>query len=153
MGWIMTVFKKLNLGCGFSRMPPVDGWVNIDIDVRFNPDIVRDLSRGLPFENGTCDKVLASHIIEHFVPADVIFLIQECQRVLVPGGILMITVPLGVAPDLTHESFFHEFTFDNLLVQKYNWSLSKLILISKVFVDVPAPENYRMMTVTFEKVK
>lgn len=149
----MTTYKKLNLGCGYSRMPPADGWVNIDIDSRFKPDIVRDLTRGLPFEDQTCDRILASHVLEHFVPADVIFLLQECQRVLIPEGYLEIVVPLGVAPDLTHESFFAEYTFDNLLIQKYNWSLSKFIITSKHFVDVPAPENYRYMCVKLTKVK
>ena len=149
----MTTYKKLNLGCGYSRLAPSSEWVNIDIDARFQPNLVRDLRRGLPFEDGTCDVVLASHILEHFIPSDVIFINQESQRVLIVGGVFNIVVPLGVAPDLTHESFFHEYTFENLLIQKYNWALTQLVIKNKSFVDVPAPENYRFMSITMEKVK
>ena len=54
--------RKLNLGCGYNKK---DGWINIDNDETVNPDIVRDLTRGLPFDDNSFDTVICTHTIEH----------------------------------------------------------------------------------------
>ncbi len=49
-----------------------------------------DLNEGIPFENSDFDVVLGGHIFEYVY--DSRRLIEECARVLRPGGVLLITV-------------------------------------------------------------
>jgi len=84
---------KLNLGCGNKRK---DGWVNIDCVKTEATDIVRDLVRGLPFADSTADEILCDNVFEHIGPTvDLLFVINECYRVLQPGGVLVVIVPDG----------------------------------------------------------
>lgn len=105
---------KINLGCGIY---PLAGFVNIDGDPSVHPDIVRDLSRGLPFSDNVAEEVMASHVLEHLSPDDFLFVLSEIYRVLVPGGLAHILVPLGVTADPTHRIFFTETSFDVFLDQ------------------------------------
>ena len=83
---------KLNLGCGKIKK---EGFINLDIDEKFNPEIVRDLKRGLPFSNDTFDLIHAEHILEHFDGEDFIFIMGEIHRVLKPNGVAEIELPDG----------------------------------------------------------
>ena len=81
--------KKLNLGCALNHE---EGFTNLDGNREVNPDVVHDLeSVPLPFEDGSFDTVLGSHVFEHirnFVP-----LVGDIYRVLKPGGYL-----IGITP-------------------------------------------------------
>ncbi len=46
----------------------------------------------LPYETGSCDGVLLCEVIEHFV-IDPMFCLHEINRILRPGGFLVITTP------------------------------------------------------------
>jgi len=50
-----------------------------------------DLSQKFPFEDSKFDIIYASEILEH-IPDDKLFL-KECHRILVQGGVIIITVP------------------------------------------------------------
>ena len=53
----------LNLGYGPNK---IDGFINLDKNVDFNPDVLHDLEvTPLPFEDQTISGGLASHILEH----------------------------------------------------------------------------------------
>lgn len=108
---------KLNLGCGRKRMT---GYIGIDrvgyIDGNGNQavDIIRDLEKeGLPFCDNSCVEIVADAFLEHIVNLE--FLLNECWRVLKPGGILKGAVPNagsdGSFRDPTHKRFFTESTF------------------------------------------
>jgi len=89
--------KVLDVGCGFhSRAKTLDypdeEVIRLDIDADIRPDVVAD-ARELPFEAGTFDAVLASHILEHFSLAEMQRVILEWRRVLRRGGELRIYVP------------------------------------------------------------
>jgi len=86
--------------------------VNIDRNPAWQPEVVRDLKRGLPFSDGVADEVLASHFLEHLYYEDFIFLVGEVYRVLKPGALFHIRVPLGVTCDLDHHMVFLESSFD-----------------------------------------
>lgn len=84
---------KLNLGSGGKRL---EGWVNVDEQPMENPDIVCDLSREpWPFEDSSCEKAIASHVLEHLGPGPEPYFhfIKELWRVLKPGAQVLIVVP------------------------------------------------------------
>ncbi|MGJ3522814.1 class I SAM-dependent methyltransferase [Nitratidesulfovibrio sp. D1] len=81
-----------NLGCGRRHNP---AWINIDFHGDGDNVLPWDLRRGLPLPDGSCDVVYSSHVIEHFDRHGGRRFLDECRRVLKPGGILRL-----VAPDL-----------------------------------------------------
>ena len=85
--------RKINIGCGPY---PQEGYINIDINPLWNPDIVRDVQKGLPFDDSSVGEVLASHSLEHLRTSDdLIYVMKEVYRVLIPEGIFDISLPLG----------------------------------------------------------
>ena len=79
---------KLNLGCGHKKLP---GFVNVDLE---GGDVQVDLGVfPWPWQDGTVDEIVASHILEHFSKADGERFLDECYRVLRRGGELRIAVP------------------------------------------------------------
>lgn len=82
--------QLLNVGCGRHFHP---AWRNIDV-VSYHPQVeAHDLRLGLPAKPGQYDMVYHSHVLEHLTPADAQRLIEECYRVLKPGGVLRVVVP------------------------------------------------------------
>jgi predicted SAM-dependent methyltransferase len=81
---------KLNVGCG--RRFHQD-WVNIDLRSHSKQVIECDVTQGLPFSADTFEAVYHSHVLEHLVPDEGKKLVEECFRVLQPGGILRIVIP------------------------------------------------------------
>ena len=53
--------------------------------------VLSDLDRGVPLRNECADLVVLSHIIEHVADTD--GLVQECYRILKPGGTLIVATP------------------------------------------------------------
>ena len=81
---------KLNLGCGDKVK---EGYLGVDIIAYPNVDIVRDITRGIPFSNGTVEAVFASHFMEHIERTEVTFVLEEVHRVLEVGGEFHFIVP------------------------------------------------------------
>ncbi|MGH9935000.1 MAG: class I SAM-dependent methyltransferase, partial [Blastocatellia bacterium] len=85
--------RRLNVGCGHQRR---EGWIGIDIVATEAADIVRDITRGLPFDDASVDEIYCDNVLEHIGPsADFIFVLNEFYRVLKPGGVATIIVPDG----------------------------------------------------------
>lgn len=91
--------KKLNIGCGRDVR---EGWVNMDGFVVLPGVLKHDLrDTPWPLESNTFDHVLASHVLEHIMITerngrDVIWdVLEEVHRVLKPGGVFEVKVPLG----------------------------------------------------------
>lgn len=84
--------KYLNVGCG-SCFSTKNEWTNLDFMSTGEGVIAHNLLKGIPFENESFDAVYHSHVLEHFSQDDGENLIEECFRVLKPGGILRIAVP------------------------------------------------------------
>jgi len=107
----MEIPVIINLGCGRRKAP---GEIGVDCYPGSNADILAEFSEGLPFADKVAEKVVCSHILEH-VP-DLVLLIEEIHRVLVPRGILFIEVPYFAHPDSfrdpTHRRFFTWGSFD-----------------------------------------
>jgi predicted SAM-dependent methyltransferase len=68
-----------------------EGWVTIDITK--NCDVFWDLRKGLPFPDQSITKIYSSHFFEHLSFKESQQLLDECRRVLVPGGTFSICVP------------------------------------------------------------
>jgi SAM-dependent methyltransferase len=65
---------------------------------------------GLPFETGSIESIITHHALEHLSAPALIGLIDECYRVLVPGGVLRAIVPLfpsySAVSDPDHKTYF-----------------------------------------------
>lgn len=105
---------KLNLGSGLNLKP---GYINIDMIERDDdPDnyLQLDLEVGrLPFPKGSVQEIKAMHVMEHL--HEFPKLMNECHRVMGPGGTLFIAVPkypsIQAFQDPTHVRFFVLETF------------------------------------------
>jgi len=87
----------LVVGAGFkvdeyrSRFPTT-AWLVTDVEPGFGADLVGDVT-ALPVEDATQDVVVCEHVLEHVV--DPIAAAKEIERVLRPGGIVLIKVPFN----------------------------------------------------------
>ena len=90
---------RLNLGSGSTR---IAGFTNVDLNAAEDVDVVADV-RELPYFDSSVAEIYASHILEH-IDYDYPVL-EEWARVLVPGGLLTVSVPDPVA---TYYAWKHE---------------------------------------------
>jgi predicted SAM-dependent methyltransferase len=109
---------KLHLGCGDIFVP---GWENIDktpnvllsrvpaakralarlgvitrghVDTTFPKGIIfADILKGLPYPDRSARYVYHAHLIEHLSHDQGRMLVQECARLLAPGGVMRIATP------------------------------------------------------------
>ena len=81
---------RLNIGCGINKLPD---FINIDSDSSVEPDLVLDVTKGLPYQDDSVDKIYFSHTIEHIVERYHGIILEEFWRVLIPGGMLFISYP------------------------------------------------------------
>lgn len=82
--------KKLHLGCGSRHIP---GWFHVDAVNYPHVDHqgrVEDLSF---LASASVEIIYASHVLEHFGRQTYLNVLREWRRVLVPGGILRLSVP------------------------------------------------------------
>lgn len=112
---------KLNLGAGNLKK---EGYVNVDNNKACNPDLLRDIGRGLPYADCVVEEILAEHLIEHLPAEEFIFFFNECHRVLRDGGILHLKAPYYKMKwayiDPTHIRFITEHSFDFFVNRDYN---------------------------------
>lgn len=87
---------KINLGAGEDAF---EGWVNVDMIDLPNIDVVHNLMKfPYPFKSGVADEIKAVDVIEHLPPYigeghGVVKFLEECHRILKPGGVLFIQTP------------------------------------------------------------
>ena len=89
---------KYNLGCGENKRR---GFINVDRSPKVNPDICEDVTV-TPWDWAEWEKtvglIFADNLFEHIREEPLLKVMQECHRLLKPGGLLQIIVPIS-APD------------------------------------------------------
>lgn len=80
---------RLHLGSGGQ---PKKGWLNVDL-AGDPTDLAWNLAHGIPFADASVDAIFHEHLFEHIPLRAGAGLMDECFRVLKPGGILRIGVP------------------------------------------------------------
>jgi SAM-dependent methyltransferase len=86
---------KLQLGTGPNPLP---GWLNTDlfpdVDPEHRSELVRlDAAKPFPLADMSLDYVFSEHQIEHIAEADARLMVEECFRVLKPGGRIRLSTP------------------------------------------------------------
>lgn len=80
---------KLNMGCGRKVKK---GWINIDLSP--HADLSLDMREPLPFSANSSSFIYSEHFLEHLeYPLHATIFLNECYRVLEPGGVISIGVP------------------------------------------------------------
>ena len=102
----------LDVGCGFHKNA---GYIGMDKREVAGVDIVHDAEiLPWPLDDESCSVIAMSHVIEHIKPWLQIDVINECWRILEPGGVLAIATPyatsFGYSQDPTHISPWNEAT-------------------------------------------
>ena len=88
-----TSLSRINLCSGQRPFgTPAQPWVNIDVNPKWNPDLLADGS-SLPLPDASASIIVIHHGLEHFGLGEADTMLQECHRILVPGGSLIVTVP------------------------------------------------------------
>ena len=77
--------RKIQFACGGCR---IEGFENYDMDV----DITKPLPRDR-FPDGSVDLIVCEMGLEHIAPREAWSFLDECLRVLKPGGLIRITIP------------------------------------------------------------
>lgn len=138
---------KLHLGAGNQIL---EGYINIDNRQLPGINIVRDILRGLPFEDNTIEKVVSENFLEHIPQTEVIWVMNEIWRVLKPGGIAHHVIPLAGTfndwQDPTHLSrwgveTFDYFTKDHYKNNYYDQAVSPWIIQS---LEVLPPKRHTL---------
>jgi len=116
--------RLLNFGCGSTYHSE---WVNLDA-APVSPEVIaHDLRRGFPHAADSFDAVYGSHVLEHLDPQAGMRLLQECFRVLKPGGIVRIVVPdLETMARLYLQSLEGAMAGDAEARMRYEWIMLEL---------------------------
>jgi predicted SAM-dependent methyltransferase len=82
-------FKGVHLGSGGLR---IDGFLNFDADIFIDCDVIAR-SEKIKLADNSVEIIYASHLLEHIARADIQRVMAEWQRVIKPGGRLVVCVP------------------------------------------------------------
>jgi predicted SAM-dependent methyltransferase len=83
--------RKFQIGNGRNVLK---GWLNTDGDTSLSKEkVFINAQKKFPFDVSTFDYIFCEHFIEHLDSWDGLRFVQECYRVLKPGGTLRISTP------------------------------------------------------------
>ena len=102
--------KALDLGGAHN---PTPGYLTVDQHPGANFQM--DVTAGLPFEDNSIGVIRAFDFLEHIPIGQVVPFMNECWRVLAPGGFMLTATPStdgrGAFQDPTHVSFWNANSF------------------------------------------
>lgn len=102
--------RKLQIGCQGKIL---SGWLNVDLEPKSAEVVLMDATKPFPFPSQSFDYIFTEHMIEHITREEAEFMLQECYRVLTPGGKIRIVTPdlnavvkVFLAPDVpSHQEY------------------------------------------------
>lgn len=104
--------EAIDLG---SRHNKPEGYVGIDIVEGDGVDVVANAFEHLPFNDNTVGIIRAIDFMEHIPTNKINSFMNECYRVLAPGGWMITATPLSdsraAIADPTHVSFWNDMKF------------------------------------------
>lgn len=111
---------NLDLGGGGSK---IEGWECVDMEDWGQKYVINIEKEGLKaFEDNSVDGLRAFNFLEHISMDRELFVMNECHRVLKPGGLFHIKVPkfphYNAVVDPTHKSFWVPRKFTNYYAGK-----------------------------------
>lgn len=80
---------RLNVGGNVAR----EGWKILDAEKRPEVDFVKDIRDLGEFEDESCAEIYVSHVLEHVAQGEVLPVLGELHRLLIPEGRLYLAVP------------------------------------------------------------
>jgi predicted SAM-dependent methyltransferase len=100
----------LHLGCGPRYL---DGFVNVDANPFNRIDLWLDVRNGLPFPTNYADSIYSTHMFEHFYPDELQQLVNECFRILRPGGGIRLVVPSLSSAIIAYAEKRHDWFYED----------------------------------------
>ncbi len=85
----MAESLKLHLGCGKRHFP---GFVHIDFVEYPHVDYVQDIRSLSQFADRSVEQIYAAQVLQYFDRDEIPPILQEWRRVLMPGGLLRLSV-------------------------------------------------------------
>ena len=108
---------KIEFGANGRKM---DGWIGTDIDTA-------DIRKPLNWSDNSCEMLYASHVLEHVGSHHAVQFLQECHRILIPGGTLRLVVPaIGTHLERSHVINLLDWSHEHC--QGYNEDLLRTML-------------------------
>lgn len=101
---------KLDVGAGQYPQP---GFVRMDFDPT-GTDIIWDITNGIPLPDRSVSELYTSHFLEHLVPTDYHYVMQEIFRVCVDGAKVTIRLPHGDTPEGKLPCHYNRFNEDDM---------------------------------------
>lgn len=120
--------KKLQLGCGPNVL---EGWLSTDINPIPKKGILYiDVTKAINFNDNTFNYVFHEHLIEHLRYGQGVKLIQECWRILKPGGKLRVATP-----DLSFIMHFYNQEKSELQTKYLHWVIDTFMADVNIYLD------------------
>ena len=125
--------KKLHIGCGSNLL---EGWLNADYNIDSSDVFHLDATKIFPINADSFDYIFSEHMIEHITYPQGLSMLNECRRILKPGGCIRITTPdLGFLIGLYAQN-------KSILQLNYiNWASSNFIQ-NNIFTDTMIINNF-----------
>ena len=86
---------RLNLGGGSNSHPDplYTNYIAVDANARTEFSISHDLNQPIPLPDGSVDRILSEHFLEHVSQSTIAHVLRECHRLLKPGSVARLAVP------------------------------------------------------------
>ncbi len=132
--------QPISLELGSGNKKGTNGWTTIDVAP--DCDIYQNLANGIPFPNATVQNIYSSHFFEHLTFQQAQQMLNECLRVMVPGGKFSICVPNA---RIYLEAYFKELPLDRTQFLQYEPAYNRTTKIDYVNYIAYMNEDHKYM--------